>query len=407
MMKNFRFFTAYFTLTVGRLRRQLWLLAGLALVCSLLPAGAGRAAEQLLSRGAGVGGITLAITAPLGDNTPEKLAGYMSGMEDIAQYCRVEAMGEEEALDALRTGEVTAVLALPVDFIRGVMYGKNPDLRLIVAGDRPLESLLLLWVGQGGCDILSAAQSGIYAVLDLYREIQPQSPSYDRVLADINLRYMTLTLNRADFFSLRPVSATRELPVALHYGLSLLAYFGLAAAPLFMGLYSGEWLKFQNRLRAAGRSCAAGFFSAVAASVPAWLFLLVPGLLAAGEAAPVPLAASALVMALFCALSSALCCLAAGSAAGCGTLSFSATLAALALAGGIVPPVLLPRVLQELGWLSPVTWLRQLAAWPLGYGVSGRTWACLGLSLAGMAALAFALYRRETERQEAEQCAFY
>ena len=401
-MNSLRFFAAYFALTLGRLRRQLWLLAGLALVCFLLPVGAGRAAEQLLSRGVGLGRITLAVTAPEGDNTPEKLAGYMSGMEDIAEYCRVEAMGEAQAAEALENGEVTAVLALPENFIHGVMYGDNPDLRLIVAGDRPLESLLLLWVGQGGCDILSAAQSGIYAVLDLYREVQPASPPYDRVLTDINLRYMALTLNRADFFSLRPVSATRELPVALHYALSLLAYFGLAAAPLFMGLYGGGWLRFQSRLRGAGRSCGAGFLSAVAASAPAWLLLLVPGLLAAGKAAPGPLLAAALVMALFCALFSALCCLAAGSAAGCGALSFSAALVFLALAGGIVPPVLLPRALQGLGWLSPVTWLRQLAAWPLGYPVPGRTWACVAVALAGMTGLALLLYRRETERQEAE-----
>lgn len=402
MMKSLRFFTTCFTLTLGRLCRQLWLLAGLALVCFLLPAGAGRAAEQLLSQGVGVGRITLAVTAPLGDNTPERLAEYMAGMEDIAQYCQVEAMEEEQALEALENGEVTAVLVLPENFIHGVMYGDNPDLRLIVAGDQPLESLLLLWVGQGGCDILSAAQSGIYAVLDLYREVQPESPPYGRVLTDINLRYMALTLNRADFFSLRPVSATRELPVALHYALSLLAYFGLAAAPLFMGIYSGGWLRFQSRLRGVGRSCAAGFFSAVAASAPAWLLLLAPGLMAAGEAAPAPLLASTLVMALFCALFSALCCLAAGSAAGCGALSCAAALVSLALAGGIVPPVLLPQALQRLGWLSPVTWLRQLAAWPLGYAVPRRTWACVGLALVGMAGLALLLYRRETECQEAE-----
>lgn len=399
-MGSFRFFLAYFHLTLGRLCRHFWLLAGLALVCLLLPAGAGRGAEYLLSRGAEVGRITLAVTAPAGDGTPERLAAWMAGMEDIAEYCQVKAMGEAQALAALEQGDVTAVLALPENFIHGVMYGDNPDLRLIVAGDRPLESLLLLWVGQGGCDILSAAQSGIYAVLDLYREVQPQSPAYNQALADINLRYMALTLNRADFFSLEPVPPTGTLPAALHYALSLLAYFGLAAAPLTMDLYSGGWLRAQDRLRAVGRSCAAGFCSALAASVPVWLLLLLPGLLAAGRPAPGPLLAAALLTALFCALFSALCCLAAGSAAGAGALSFAFALAALVLAGGIVPPVLLPRALQTLGWLSPVAWLRQLAAWPLGYRVPRHTWLCLGIALAGMAGLALALYRRETRRQE-------
>ena len=65
-------------------------------------------------------------------------------------------MEEHEALEALKNGEVTAVLALPENFIQGVMWGTNPNLRLIVSGDRPLESLLLLWVGQSASDILSA-----------------------------------------------------------------------------------------------------------------------------------------------------------------------------------------------------------------------------------------------------------
>lgn len=398
-----RYFKTYLVLTLGRLRRQLWLLAGLALLCLLLPAAAGRAAGYLLSRGVDFRGVTLAVTAPEGDDTPEKLEQYMGGMEDIAQYCRVEAMGEEQALEALRRGEVTAVLALPERFIHAVRYGENPDLRLIVSGDRPLESLLLLWVGQSGADILAAAQSGVYAVLDLYEQAPPPGLTYDRAMADINLRYIDLALDRVNFCETRQVSATGALPVSLHYALSLLAYFALACAPLFMPVYSGGWLHFQRRLRGVGRSCAAGFASGVAAGVPALLLLLAPGLLAAGRGNPAALLGAAALMAVFCSLFCALCCLAAGSAAMCATLAFLLSLLSLALAGGIVPPALLPRSVQRLGFLSPVTWLRQLAAWPMGYEVPLSTWVCLALSAAGMALLAFALYRREVDRQEVDQ----
>ena len=64
-MGSLRFFAACAVLSLGRLRRQLWLLAGLALLCLLLPLGAGRAAEGLLSQGVGFHGVTLAIAAPL------------------------------------------------------------------------------------------------------------------------------------------------------------------------------------------------------------------------------------------------------------------------------------------------------------------------------------------------------
>lgn len=400
------YFVRLFSLTLGRLCRQHRLLAGLALLCLLLPFGAGRAGEYLLTRGVDFSGVTLALTAPEGDDVPRLLEQYMGGMEDVAQYCRFVALNERAALSALERGEVTAVLVLPENFIRGVMGGENPDLRLIVSGDRPLESLLLLWVGQSACDILSAFQAGVYAVLELYEADPPPGLTRDQVVWDVNLRYISLALDRTGLFRPQAVSATGALPIPLHYALSLSAYFALSAAPVFVPLYSGDWLGVQRRLRSAGRGAAAGCFSAVAAGVPALLLLLLPALLLTGGGPSLPLLGAALGMALYCSLFCALCCLAANSAAGCGALAFGAALAGLALSGGIVPPVLLPGPVRALEPFSPVTWLRQLAAWPLGYPVEGSTWACLVLSGAGMALLCPALYRLRVESQEVAPCAF-
>lgn len=398
-MKEFRFFKHCLVLTLGRLCRQRWLLAGLALLCLLVPMGAGRAAGFLLSQGVDFEGITLAVTAPSGDRTPRLLEQYMGEMEDIAQYCKITAMEEDEALAALKNGEVTAVLALPENFIQGVMWGDNPDLRLIAAGDRPLESLLLLWVGQSACDILSAFQAGVYAVLDLYEASPPPGLTRDQVMVDINLKYISLALDRTGMFQTEEVSAAGALPVALHYALALLSCFALSAAPLFVPVYSGGWLAFQRRLRCVGRGCTAGWLSGVAAAVPVLMILLLPGLLLAGEAEPLPLLGAAAGMAVFCALFCAVCCLAVGNASGCGVAAFCVALASLVLAGGILPPALLPQTLRQLSWMSPVTWLSRLAAWPMGYPMPPSAWACLGLSAVGMAALSLALYRRRVDQE--------
>ena len=45
------------------------------------------------------------------------IAREMYWMEDIAQYCTIRSMDRSDALDALKRGEVTAVLELPEDFI--------------------------------------------------------------------------------------------------------------------------------------------------------------------------------------------------------------------------------------------------------------------------------------------------
>ena len=398
-MKTVGYFGLFLKLTLDRLCQQRWLLAGLVLLCALLPLGAGRAAGQLFSQGVDFAGVTLAVTAPEGDETPRLLEGYMGEMEDIAQYCQFRGMAEADALEALRAGEVTAVLALPENFIQGVMDGGNPDLRLIVDGERPLESLLLLWVGQSACDILSALQSGVYAVLDLYAQSPPPGLSRDQVVVDINLRYIRLALDRGELFQSRTVSATGVLPVHLHYALALLAYLGLSAAPLFLPLYSGSWMGFQRRLRAAGRGPLAGCLSGVTAGAAALFLLLAPALLLLGEGPPLPLLGAALGMAVFCSIFCALCCLAWGSAAGCGGLSFAVSLASLALAGGVVPPVLLPGALRRLTGLSPVTWLARLAAGPMGYETPLSVWIALGLTGIGMALLSLRLYRRRMDRE--------
>lgn len=399
-MDTLRFSAIYFKLTLGRLCQQRWLLAGLALLCLLLPFGAGRAADILLSRGVDFQGVTLAITAPEGDGVPQQLERFMGDMEDIAQYCRIVSMDEAEAMCALEAGEVTAVLELPEDFIHGVMWGTNPDLRLIVPAGRPLESLLLLWVGQSACDILSAFQSGVYAVLDLYEENPPPGLDRDRVVVDINLRYISLALNRTGMFRTEEISATGTLPIPLHYALALTSFFALSAAPLFVPVYGGDWLRPQRRLRAAGRGTAAGYFAGIAASAAVLLLLLLPALALARGGISLPLIGAALGMALFCSIFCSVCCLISQSAAGCGVAAFTLSLAWLALAGGVVPPVLLPGPMRKLSWLSPVTWLQRLAAGTMGYPIPPSAWAGSALTGVGMAALALILYRRRVDSWE-------
>lgn len=399
-MDTLRFFGIYLNLTLGRLCQQRWLLAGLALLCLLLPLGAGRAAGELLSRGVDFSPVTLAVSAPEGDQVPLQLEQFMGEMEDVAQYCRIVSMDEEAALAALARGEAAAVLDLPQDFIRGVMWGENPDLRLIVSGDRPLEALLLLWVGQSASDILSAFQSGVYAVLDLYEEAPPPGLTRDQVVFDINLRYISLALDRTGMFQTRELSATRTLPVPLHYALALLSYFALSAAPLFVPIYSGGWLRPQRRLRAAGRGVAVGYWAGVFAGAILLLPLLLPALLLAGGGPSLPLLGAALGMALFCSVFSSVCCLVSRSAAGCGLLAFTVSLAALALAGGIVPPVLLPGPVRGLRVLSPVSWLQRLAVGAVGRPPDPSAVLCLTASGAVLAVLALSLYRRRTDSGE-------
>ena len=67
-MRALRFFTVSVRYTLGKFCQQRWLLAGLILLCFLLPLAAGQAAGRLLSQGVDFSGVTLAISAPEGDD---------------------------------------------------------------------------------------------------------------------------------------------------------------------------------------------------------------------------------------------------------------------------------------------------------------------------------------------------
>lgn len=400
-MKSIRFFLKRFIWTMGKLCQQRWLLAGLVLLCLFLPLTLGTMAQQVLSEGIDFSGIRLAVTAGEGDRLPELVAQYIGRMTDVSRYCTVVAMEESEALSALEEGEVTAVLRLPENFVKGVVWGENPDVQVILSGEQPLEALLTLWVGQSGTDLLSAVQAGIYAVLDIYDAAPVDGLTRDQVVNGINLEYISWTMNRQSLFWTEEISAAGVLPVKEHYAVCLLAYFSLALAPLFMPLYRGSWFRFQRRLRAAGRSGVGGYAASVLAAAVVLLLLLVPGLLLTGGGVTLPLLLAALAMAVFAAVFGSFCCLVTGNAAGCGVVAFLVSLLSLFLAGGVVPPALLPRSLRRLSALSPVRWLADLAGRAMGYETEG-TLLCCGLVLVGMAAVAGWLYCLRLSRKEDE-----
>lgn len=374
-MSGWDLFQKLIRVTMGRLCQQLRLLVGLALLCLVLPALVGQGAQMLLSQGASFSGIVLAVTAPEGDPVPELLDRYMGNLTDIRQYCRFEAMDYDASLMALEEGRVTAVLVLPENFVQEVQWGENPNVRLIVDGDRPLETMLTLWVGQSASELLAAIQSGIYAVLDLYEQAPPVGLSRKEVVTAINLDYIQWTLNRQDLFETRRLLPTGALPIVLHYTLSLFWFLLLATAPLFVWNYQGEWLAYQRRLRYAVRSPLFGFFGSFLACALAAAVMTLPVLIGLLRLPPISALGVAWMGALFFSAYTSFCGVVSNTVAGCGSISFLFALAALFVGGGVIPPVLLPAAVQRLECLSPIVWLREMTAEALGYfGMHQALW---------------------------------
>lgn len=388
---------------LGKLCRQSVLLAGLALLCLVAPLLLGSAVEDSFSRGVEFEGITLALTCGEEDENLHLVRQFLNSMEDMSRYVTFVSMEQSLAMEALEKGEVTAVLHVPWEFVLGIMSGENPDITVYVNEDQPLEGLLLYWVGQSAADMLASVQAGIYNVQDSYAAAPPENLSRSDMIDQINLVYISWTLNRQSLFQTVPLSAAGRLPVELHYRLSILSWLALSLAPVFCVLFDPKRLASRRRLRALGYSEKSCYFSDFAACA-ALLFALTAAPLSLTEgSSPAGGLFAALVFALLCGSFGCLCCLLTGNSARCGGLSFLICLAALALSGGIVPPVMLPQTLRQLQWLSPVTWLRDVAAAAMGYDCAASSAVCLIVATTAMTALSLLLYRRRMDAGEVAQ----
>lgn len=332
---------------------------------------------------------------------PEMLEDVLSNMNDVSRYCRVSAMEYDEAMDCLERGEVTAILVLPEGFVQGVMDGSNPDLELIVSSDRPLESLLTLWIGQSASDLLTSVQTGIYTVLEIYQQNPPENLSYNDVVLRINMRYVNWTLNRQDMFRLSTIDLTGQLPVEIHYGLSILCFLALSTAPLFTAVYDRKWITAQRRFLAVGRGMLHGWFASFSACWLVMFLLLTAGQLLICGGNPAVMIGCGALCALFCAAFISLCCLVTSGMGSCGVFTFACTLVMLFLSGGILPAVLLPATLHSCLDASPITWMRSVLALSLE-DQEPRSGMIAGLVIAAaaMAAAGAALYRRRGMQEE-------
>jgi len=332
------FVAALTKLNILRLRRRLCLLVAIAAAFVLLARPLAWGVERFLSRG-GFTDVTIAVVGEDGSAEAEAVLSFIGSMEDVAAYCSFFVMDRQEAMEALSRGEVTAVLVLPPDFIDGILTGKNRGPALHLDAGRPVESLLILHGAQNAADLLAAAQSGIYAVLNA---LAARGLLTDGDVAAINLDYLRFTMTRSAMFDQETVYAAGSVSVAAHYAQSLLVWLLLCAGVLFYPVLRGGQGAWAHRLRAAGCT---GTLWAAGALLP--VLLCCTGLALPACAAGALTAAGLLALALFaCGLAGVVCALCPGEELA-GAVFFGLSTAIAFFYGGLVPPALLPETVQK------------------------------------------------------------
>lgn len=318
------------------LKRRLFLLfaAAAALVMLCIPFSIGM--QSVFAR-SDMDNLQIAIVGENGEG--ETLADFAGRFRDIAAYCRFIATDRDTAMAMLEQGKVTAVLELPDHFVNSILIGDNAPVQLHVDAGRPTESLLTIYVAQCAADMLSAAQGGIYAVLDA---MDAANTRQENSLLDINLEYIRRTLNRSNFYTQEEIMVTGNIPIETHYAQSLLIWLLLMSGIVFYPILNPRVCNWQQRLKCIGYT---QWHWAISSMLPVCLLQLSISILIclfAGNFHIFCVLALALFASGLTCLTGTLC----NSESSCTVVSFAINTMITYLFGGIVPVLLMPKLVR-------------------------------------------------------------
>ena len=173
--------------------------------------------------------VPVALVIESDSKTMQLALDIISSMESVKQHFNFLEMSEEDALRALDTGDVCAVMMLPKDVLSGIMDGTNYHVPVLLSDSDVLSSILLQELIVSGAKTLSAAQAGTYTMTELYREAGLSYALSDAYM-ELDIRNLQYALVRDDLFNTRTASPTGNVSTQNYY---------LSAGILFYLLMSG------------------------------------------------------------------------------------------------------------------------------------------------------------------------
>ena len=272
-------------------------------------------------------------------------------------YCSFENMDKDLAMQKLENGQISGVLLMPDDFIKSIRYGENFSPTLIVNTNRPFESFLVKWMGTIATQMLLYTQKSMYAIQSAYTQNKKSSNirSIDDVVNETTILYVKEILTRNDKLDVEIISRSGDLPIDKHYIFSIFAYLIMLQSLLFVSFFNEDaYSDFFIRLKSAGKSA---------------LFLRLSFLLLTLLLSFVSAIMLLTVLDIEFNLSYVLClnifvvgfCAFFTVLLKNNSMVFIFLFASISLfiAGGIIPPAILPQKISALLPYSPITLMRQ------------------------------------------------
>lgn len=198
-----------------------------------------------------MGRVQVGVILPKEDALARQMVSMISSLDSVKSLCDFQYLDQEESLEGLKDGSLSAVMDMPEGLIQGIMNGSNPTVRVLMPENAWLESRIFKELTEAGAEILGASQAGIYAGNELYQLYGMESdiPELER---DLNQIYLSYSLPREDYFRHMRVGATGDVEVPVFYGISAYVLFLLLLAIPVSGYLLPFSLVMRRKLALAG-----------------------------------------------------------------------------------------------------------------------------------------------------------
>ena len=387
-----RTFLVYLQLELKRTIKSIsYFLAG-AIVLSLLAGTIAFSAAGMLYGERAVGNIPVGVVVPKEDVLAAKAMRMVESLDSVNSLCDFTYLEESEGLEGLKKGEFFALMKLPDGLVEGIMDGTNLPVTVVFPENAGLEASVFRELTEAGSSILSTSQAGIYAA-DEYLWQHGMEVYVPKAEEDLNRLFLSYALDRDVYFRKKEVSAAGKVGTAAYFAISMsvlvLLLLGIPAAPLMRP--DSEALRQKLKLfgiqqwkQVLVRQLCLTFLLLLVSAVPVLFCMkqrvLGSTLAAAGLWLLLCLTASGWILMFY-----EVC----RNSAAAILFLFITTVVMVFLAGGIVPSVFLPDIVQKAGSIFPASFLMDGVRLMVTGAGTGKEMLAPAAKLLGTAAVCF------------------
>ncbi|RGZ01861.1 ABC transporter permease [Clostridium sp. AM58-1XD] len=321
-------------------------------------------AGKVLYGEAAVGRVQTGVVLPENDAIARQAMTMLSSMDSVESICDFQYLDEETGRSMLESGQLSALLIVPNDFVQSIMNGTNRQVTVVLPENPGIEAKVLREITEAGTRTLKTAQAAIYAA-DEWLTVSGKQDMIKQTEGDLNRLYLKYALDREIYFKGHMISAAGDLTTAEHFvicgiimflilgGIPISGFFGRGRAVFYkklkiMGI--GDGISVAAEVLAVTCMYAAALFilAAAAGTVYPKLWELAgrAGLGGAAGTFFIVMAGAAMVVAVY-----ELC----GSRMAGMMAVFWGGIVMMFLSGGIIPSAFLPEALRGAGAWMPAS----------------------------------------------------